>query len=259
MNKIPNIKHKLKELQWFIGFSDAESNFYTTKKEDSQNFQIHLHIRDLNLLYKIKNILEFGNIYIDIKNERVSYKVSDMKTLYNNLIPIFELYPLLTRKKFQYLKFKEILNRRYIKKYGNINNKNIENKEIYKNINNYQWKNIEYYSNWLIGYIEGEGSFFFKKVPCNGILQSKKIPGFSICQKSDKEIIESIREKIGIIAKVKSKTYKLNDDIWQLSTHSKKGIKNIIDFIESSDIKFLGYKGIQYDLWLKNIREKETF
>ena len=147
-----------KELEWFVGFSDAESNFYTTKKRDSQIFQIHLHIRDLQLLYYIKILLGFGNIYIDYKNERVCYMISDKKTLYNKLIPIFEKYPFLTRKINQYNLFKDILYKRYYKD----NNYIINNWKLFYN-NSIELIKIPYYSNWLMGFIEGEGSFFFYK------------------------------------------------------------------------------------------------
>jgi hypothetical protein len=134
--------------QWFVGFSEAECNFYTSKNKDSQKFQIHLHIRDIELLYKIKDIIGYGNIYIDNKRNRVQYVVSDKDTLYNIIIPIFEEYPLLTlRKRLQYLSFKDILNKRYIKSSKIViieSNNNNYNNNISKS---YDIINKSYYSN----------------------------------------------------------------------------------------------------------------
>lgn len=91
-------------LKWFVGFVDAEGNFYTNKNCDTQTFSIHLSIKDKENLYKLKNILKFGQVYEDIKNNRVLYlySVSKKEILNLFLIPIFNEFPLLTRKLYQY-------------------------------------------------------------------------------------------------------------------------------------------------------------
>jgi len=68
-----------KELQWFIWLVDTEGSFYTTKKKDSQIFDITMSRRDLNLLFYIQNLLGMGYVYEDIKNNKAHYKITNKK------------------------------------------------------------------------------------------------------------------------------------------------------------------------------------
>ncbi|MCL6319262.1 hypothetical protein EXT67_23705 [Pectobacterium atrosepticum] len=77
---------------------------------------IEIHIRDIQLLYKIKNIIGVGRISIlRIKNkdgtikEVCRYNVRNKNHLRNIIIPIFDKYPMLTNKYYDYLFFKENL------------------------------------------------------------------------------------------------------------------------------------------------------
>lgn len=181
-------------LSWFVGFVDAEGNFYTNKKCDTQTFSIHLSLKDKDNLYKLKKFLNFGEVYEDLKNNRVLYSVSKKEILINLLIPIFEEFPLITRKFYQYEAWKEILTKR-IKKEKDI-------KQITYKLTAKQDKtiseiiNLPYFDNWLIGFIEGEGSFM--------IIRDNKTmrPKFSICQKYDKRILEAIKERLEAEGKI---------------------------------------------------------
>jgi len=74
-------------------------------------YKITLISKNAQLLYKIKSYLKVGSVlYLDKNNPNlVSYLIRDRKLLLNNLIPIFDKYPLLTSKRFNYLKFKSCL------------------------------------------------------------------------------------------------------------------------------------------------------
>ncbi|WP_410959358.1 LAGLIDADG family homing endonuclease, partial [Salmonella sp. SAL4433] len=58
-------------------------------------------------LYFIKSQLGVGNINKETKTKMVNYRIRDRKKLAEIIFPIFDKYPLLTSKYFNYLKFKE--------------------------------------------------------------------------------------------------------------------------------------------------------
>ena len=96
--------------QWFVGFSDAEGCFRITinnkNKVISFNFAILPHIDDLEVLEFIKNKLR-SCVYQGKTANFVVTKISDIS---NNLIPIFEEFPLNGVKYLDYLAFKEAIN-----------------------------------------------------------------------------------------------------------------------------------------------------
>jgi hypothetical protein len=101
---------------WFLtGFSDAESNFIVRiVKSNSVKvgwtvqplFQIGLHNKDLNLLKKIKAFWGVGDIYL--KENSCNYMVQSLRDL-NIIVNHFEKYPLLTKKREDYLLFSQII------------------------------------------------------------------------------------------------------------------------------------------------------
>lgn len=92
------------------GFSDAESNFLVSIRENKENkigwraefkFQISLHLKDYELLKEIQTFLKgIGNI--TFQKGTVNYHVIDNKSLMNVIIPHFDKYPLQSAKKFDY-------------------------------------------------------------------------------------------------------------------------------------------------------------
>lgn len=166
--------------QWFVGFSDAESSFIVHKVLDKNGniskfsfmFAIELHIDDLHTLEFIKNKLGFGNIRI--YKDKCIFTVSDKQGVYE-LISIFYKFNLNTTKYFDYLNFKKafIL---YHERPSNI--KIAESKELIQNLleikgnmnknrkivtsEDYTGK-INITKSWLLGFIEGDGSFFISR------------------------------------------------------------------------------------------------
>lgn len=101
---------------WFLtGFSDAESNFLVrVVKSDSVKvgwviqplFQIGLHKKDFNLLKKIEASWEVGDIYH--KENSCNFMVQSLRGL-NVIVNHFEKYPLLTKKREDFLLFRQVV------------------------------------------------------------------------------------------------------------------------------------------------------
>ena len=103
-------------IKWFVGFSDAESNFSIVSYKDKAGkiisftfrFLIELHVDDIDALKLIKNELNLGNDIV-IYGNSCKFTVTHRKDIYK-LITIFDKYNLNTNKYLDYLDFKEAFN-----------------------------------------------------------------------------------------------------------------------------------------------------
>ena len=73
---------------------------------------IEVSIKDVQLIYKIKNLLGVGVIVFrrdEGRPETVILRVRDKSHLIKFILPIFDKYPLLSNKQYDYLRFKDAL------------------------------------------------------------------------------------------------------------------------------------------------------
>ena len=173
--------------EWFVGFTDAEGNFMIGVDNRSNStrfnfrFSIGLHIDDRPLLLFIKKNLGCGNV-INNKENTVSFlNISNKSDIKKVLFPIFDSFPLNTTKYLDYLSFKEALllnlsskyedknsQQKYIDKILDLKHNMNKNRKVY----NLPENHIKITSYWLLGLIEGEGSFHLRR--------TRFVPTFSI-------------------------------------------------------------------------------
>lgn len=156
---------------WFVGFSDAESNFSIVPKLDSEGnlnrftfvFTIGLHVDDVEALEYIQSKLNIGNVRV--YKDECKFIVTKRDDICK-LITLFDTYNLNTSKYLDYLDFKKAFNL-YKDREGflteELKNKILELKEGMntkrKNFNMPVEHKIIITKSWLLGLIEGEGSF----------------------------------------------------------------------------------------------------
>lgn len=102
------------------GFADGESSFsiliseYKRMKIGWQvkaEFQICLHSKDVEILYKIQEFFKgIGNISIKSNRDVAQYRINDINSIKEILIPHFEKYPLQSAKSVDFLIFKQCVN-----------------------------------------------------------------------------------------------------------------------------------------------------
>lgn len=125
---------------------------------------------DVQILYKIKNYLGVGTVRIS--KDYCVYSIGKQEELANTLFPILDKYTMLTTKYLDYLDFKKV-----VKLINELSTSRIQGndlklvKEIVNQMNS--GRNIYDYSlipslqikpYWLLGFIEGEGTFGFKNL-----------------------------------------------------------------------------------------------
>jgi len=171
-SKENNHDHCAEELyKWFVGFSDAESMFSISPIINNKNaniegfsfkFKIGLHRDDLDALNYIKSKLDIGYVYAYIDTQ--TYIVSNKEGI-KKLISIFDKYPLNTSKYLDYMCFKkaftlydekEKLTEGLISQILELKDEmNTKRLDFSMPINH----QIVISKSWLLGFIEGDGSF----------------------------------------------------------------------------------------------------
>jgi hypothetical protein len=141
-------------------------------------FQLGLHIRDLNLLYLLREYLGgIGSIHLARNREMANYSIDSIEDL-NKLISHFEKYPLLTQKAADLLLFKQAVklvnNKAHLSIEGlnsiinikasmNLGLSDILKLEfagytpVERPLINYN--NINLDPNWILGFVSAEGNF----------------------------------------------------------------------------------------------------
>ena len=157
---------------WFSGFTDAEGNFLITIDRSFVKFRlkISLHIDDIEALNIIKSKLNVGRVTVEINRDHCSFIVEKYDDIRNVISPLFKSYPLHTSKRLDFEDFnKAVLIKDYINK--NISEAEMERIISLKNGMNSNRETFTYQTsksqiiinpNWLIGFLEGEGTFGIK-------------------------------------------------------------------------------------------------
>jgi len=254
---------------YLVGLIEGDGWFSVSKKGKYIMFElgIELSIRDIQLIYKIKDLLGVGTVFFrnkeikkesndsdivvesnlipKIKNKRnnVIFRIRNKSHLKEIIIPIFDKYPFLTNKQYDYIRFKTLL-------FSNI----IYSKDLLpytrseKPINSVESiLNTSYLIPWLIGFIEAESCFNIYK-PAKS---SSLIASFEITQTDGKIIILAIKNLLSLVPNVVVD----NTNNYRIKVSSIRGIENIIKFMSKAPIKLLGYKKLQYIIWLKQLRK----
>lgn len=189
-----------------------------------------------------------------------SFRIRDRKQLGDTIIPIFDRFPLLTTKYFNYAKFKQAYIILENPKLTNCEkNVLIETLLLTKPGESYispAWNKITLpiadaneakkiiSKSWLIGFVEAEGSFYLVRKDQNRIVH-----GFGISQKLDKVVLEGIRHVLHISTKV---IYKEKFNYHMIDTTNSRAIKNISEYFFNT---MKGMKAVEYRIWSRSFNK----
>lgn len=259
-----------KDIQWLVGFTDGDGCLSMFKEKKYLNnwrheYTIGLELKDIRLLYKIKEILGCG--IIRKYNNVAIFRIKKIKHLIYFIIPIFDKFPLLTEnKRLMYLNFRNTLLNKTLNSKRNINSvdivfiKNLLHKEpnnLYNITIKDLFKNIDYnyFDNWLVGFTEAEGSFYFiKKNKKDNINQIPLRAEFRLSQNNNLLLLTKIKERLKLTRKVSLQTNSSNH--YYIIAGSIVTVQNIINFYTKPNlVKLKGIKYLNFLLWLKGIKK----
>lgn len=232
---------------YLVGLVEGDGWFSISKNGNYliYEFGIELSIRDVQLIYKIKEILGVGFIIFRKSRNRpetVFLRVRNKSHLINYILPIFNKYSMFSNKQYDYIRFKNALLSNI--KYNEFLPEYIRPIEPINSIESIL--KSSYFPAWLIGFMEAEGCFSIYKP----IIDPSLIASFDISQTNGHILILSISKYLSLTTKVTQD--KTNNS--RLKVSNVRSIENIIKFIQKAPVKFLGYKKLQYLLWLKQLR-----
>ena len=232
---------------YLVGLFEGDGFFTVSQK--GIYFQcelgIELSIKDVQLIYKIKALLGVGIVGFRIRNgnSMVYLRIRKKDHLINNVLPIFDRYPLFSNKQYDYLRLRNVL---------------LSNAILYQSIPVYTRPsllinsiesivNAPYFSAWLVGFIEAEACFSVYKLDKN---EDYFVASFDISQTDGEILILAIRKYLSLTPKL----YKDKTNNFKLKVTSVRSIENVIKFIKKAPVKLLGNKNLQYLLWIKKLR-----
>lgn len=242
--------------QWLVGITDGEGTFgfYYQNGKWILVYKIALSRYNLRALHYIKNNLGIGTITKD--NNKGQILIRDRKKLESVIFPIFDKYPLLTSKYFNYLKLKKAFNILNDTSLNKIEKDKLlftlKKESIPQNYISPIWNNIKLPLNynqviniitkpWISGFVEGEGSFYLVSKD-----KTRIVHGFGITQKLDSIVLEGIRIILHIPTVVK---YKSEHNYYILDTTNSRAIENIIVYFRNS---LIGMKSPEYKIWARS-------
>jgi len=252
-----NNKNKIWFEQWLVGFTDGDGNFSITHQGDKWGLSYKLAQSSYNfiVLYFIKKQLGVGSVTKD--GTKGQFFIRDRIKIETVLLPIFDKYPLLTSKSFDYMKFRKalyVLNDKSLTKQDrNVKLLYLKSYELPSNYRSPAWNGVDFplknrYSlnnvvnkAWLIGFIEAEGSFYLTNKDSKRIVH-----GFGITQKLDEIILQAIALILHISNPVR---YKEIHNYYILDTTNSRAIENIIVYFRDT---MKGVKSLEYKIWARS-------
>lgn len=191
-------------------------------------FKIEIHLTDKKALDYIYSNLKIGKINVNLKTPTAIFKITKQTELII-IMAIFSHFPLNTTKFLDLLSFEQALNL-YTKNSSRSGREKINPliKSIKGNMNtqridfNMSLNHYKLTRNWLLGFVEGDGSFFYE-------LRDKK-PVFSIKQKRNEALLHAIKDFLvaaaGDVSEV-NLPVKIDENAIKIYTY-KKVINNLV-------------------------------
>lgn len=242
-----------KELWYILGLIEADGSFSCYREGDfiRAEMAVTLECNDIKLLYWIRATLGFGQVKIlkhsdtakPTTNRLVArYIVRSKRLLKENFLTWYDLYPPLTINKLNRIKYvKDCLTQNEIlSKDFSITKNEYLNRSFPLNLN-------VYFKDWIIGFIEGDGSFYFVN------RGDKRIAEFNIAQKGEISLLNLIAQEMGL--SLKNKVSVKESDACLLTAVSLSDIQAVINFMHGEDrIRLKGLKKVKFLSWISELR-----
>lgn len=267
------LKNNINFNEWFVGFTDGDGSFYFAKSKKGYwtfTFKIGQSNYNLRVLYYIKSMIGVGSVSIpNSKDNTAEYRVRNIQHIIKYIIPIFEKYPLLTSKYFNYNLFKQaiiIMNDSNLsKEEKDYKISNFKFKSLPENYISPAWQTINYTvsnindamkvmtKSWLIGFTEASGKFILIKNNTGQIVHvfEINITNNSIQKCNDSIIFIAITKLINIKNPNFSLHYLNNVKIYinKLQIKDYESFSNIILFYHNT---MKGMKSLEYRIWSRS-------
>lgn len=246
--------------QWLVGVTDGDGTFHFSQYNGTGKWGLYFKISqstyNLRLLYHIKKILGVGQVAVS--GTDAEFRIRDKKAIVEHILPIFDKYPLLTSKHFNYTLFKQaaliITDSTLSKQQKDEALLALKNTTIPADYISSAWLGINpvqmtrkdaltvILKSWLVGFTEAEGSFYIYNKAANRLVHA-----FEITQKSsDRVVLVGIALVLNITV-VTKKTYTT------AKADSAASIPNLITYFANT---MKGIKSLEYRIWARSFDKR---
>ena len=211
---------------------------------------IRLHSRDLSFLTHLTDVLGVGKISaLKFKNSnsadqtRLIFSKKDLVTVIIPLIKQYNLQFLTNNRHMQFALLNHIIENKII------HWENVDYTPQGLNYSAQEIFNLSFFPNWLVGFTVTEGSFGFKsKGDAFFHIKPKGIENYNVLKAISLLIVDRVPN-------IKADSA----DNYKLSLTSKSDIQKVVYFFSASDTNLFGYKLIQYNDWLVNLKNSNRY
>lgn len=234
---------------FWVGLIDGDGSIQVNHwRQKNLQYRIIIKLKNTHANYRILEILtkflDIGNVVIS-KNKNYILWVENDKKKITRILSIFKRCPPLTsRLNLQLDFFINCLESNNMDEYFKIREKKYYNRyRIIEKLSSQLLENLEYFPAWFSGFVEAEGCFTLRK-------ESKGFPSFSIGQKDDYYLLQTIHRFIGAKNKIRH-LIKTNFFILEVYRFS------VFCFLKDHFIQYplLGEKKLQYLLFEKKVAD----
>jgi hypothetical protein len=247
------------DLFWLVGLVDGGGSFSFNKSNNkwTLNFKIGQSVYNLRLLYRVKSVIGVGSV--TIKNNDAEFRVWKLDHIIKYVIPIFDKYPLLTSKYYNYKKFKEAANIISDKTLGTAERDaqliELKGRKMPEDYISPAWSLIDYKvlnltdaeavicKNWVIGFTETEGSF-------NLVVNEKgrMVHVFEVSEKRDLIVCHAL----GYIFRANVITRGMDNTVVTTKTSS------IFHLVHYFNRTIKGIKSLEYRIWARSFMKRKS-
>ena len=244
-------------------------------------FQIALSSYNYRALAYIKTQLGIGIIGSDSSSNMIQYRIRNRGHLSSHIFPIFDRFPMISAKHFDFLRVKEaykVLENHLL----DSNEKEAQLLQIYQSKKSQDPKNLppvwekylgksrikelkdDQFSSlrydeasklitpyWLSGFTEADGSFY---IVCKDRHNQRFCHGYGITQKNSPFVLKAIRARFRIKQQIKHRVIpKSGSSFWSLDTTNNRVIQSISKLLCG---KIRGMKAVEFRIWQSALNHK---
>lgn len=250
-----------KDLWYILGLIEGDGSFscYLESGYLRAEMALALEEADIKLVYWVKNQFGYGSVRLNsfsktalaVRTEKAKPAPKVARFIIRSKVQLLELlswysqFPPLTKNKSKYITWTKMC----INKNTLLPKLSFTSLTSLTSLNSF---NHEYIKDWLVGFIEAEGSFYITEFDGN-----RKV-GFNLSQFNEASLLTTLGHVMGLSGKNKV-SIKYNGQC-VLTVVSLNDIQAIVNFLCHPDrAKLKGLKKVKFLLWLSELRTSPRY